>query len=272
MHQTDVQQWDYEVEAGLLSDVGCCRQANQDLISYIKPADQAVLKEKGVLAIVADGMGGHQGGQVASQLAVDAIQKRYYAHPREHPPRSLKKAFAEANLFVYQRSLESQTLHGMGTTASALVVKDRRIYFAHVGDSRIYRQRDGELVRLTEDHTVVAEMVHRGLLTPEQARQHPDRYIITRALGTHPEVEIFSPKTVLAAHSGDCYVLCTDGLHDLVADDEIKVIVASRSPHEACTELTNLAKRRGGPDNISVGILAVRAVHKTSRPTRNTRA
>ncbi|MGH8602968.1 MAG: Stp1/IreP family PP2C-type Ser/Thr phosphatase [Gammaproteobacteria bacterium] len=271
MHQTDIQQWDYEVEADLLSDAGCCRQANQDLISYLKPADHAVLKEKGVLAIVADGMGGHQGGQLASQLAVDAIQKRYYARPREHPPRSLKKAFAEANSFVYQRSLESHALHGMGTTASALVVKDRQIYFAHVGDSRIYRQRDGELARLTEDHTVVMEMVHRGLLTPEQARMHPDRYIITRALGTHPEVEIFAPKAALAVHSGDCYVLCTDGLHDLVTDDEIEAIVASRSPHEACTELTTLAKRRGGPDNISVGVLAVRAVGKTSRPAHDTR-
>lgn len=271
MYQTDVQ-CDYEVEAGLLSDVGCCRQANQDLISYLKPADHAVLKQKGVLAIVADGMGGHQGGELASQLAVDAIQKRYYARPREAPPRSLKKAFAEANLFVYQRSLESQALHGMGTTASALVLKDRWIYFAHVGDSRIYRQRDGELVRLTEDHTMVTEMVHRGLLTPEQARQHPDRYIVTRALGTRPEVEIFAPKKVLTVHSGDCYVLCTDGLHDLVADSEIQAIVASRSPYEACTELTTLAKRRGGADNISVGVLAVRAVGETPRPTRDTRA
>lgn len=268
MQQSDRQE--YTVDVCLLSDVGCCREANQDQIKYVKPADPPVLKDKGVLAIVADGMGGHRGGEFASQMAVDIIHQRYYVQAQQDPPKSLKEAFMEANTSIYQRSVETPALSGMGTTATALVVLSNRMYLAHVGDSRLYRLRDGKLECLTEDHTMVMEMLKRGLITPEQARHHPDRYIVTRALGTHPDVEVFSPEVAIPIQNDDYYVLCTDGLHDLVADEEITSTVTMRSPQDGCGELTALAKKRGGPDNISVGILAIRAVEKPSRPARDT--
>ncbi|MFO1372220.1 MAG: Stp1/IreP family PP2C-type Ser/Thr phosphatase [Candidatus Competibacteraceae bacterium] len=256
----------YKVEACLLSDVGCHRSVNEDRINYIRPSDNRLLREKGSLAIVADGMGGHQAGQVASQLALDVISRSYYEQPRTKPIDALRQAFSTANKVLYEKANSAASLRGMGTTCSALVLCDAECCFAHVGDSRLYRLRENELILLTEDHTVVMALLKDGLLTPEEARNHPERHVITRALGTSPKVTVSSSRTPLPLCLGDYYVLCSDGLYDLVEDEEIKQAVLSASPNDACAQLTTLAKQRGGYDNISVGILALQPLFGPDKP------
>jgi protein phosphatase len=253
----DMQGSDYGVDAYVLTDVGCYREHNEDCIVYIRPADASQLIAKGLLAIVADGMGGHQAGEVASQMAVDIIRRHYYEQSQTKPLKALKQAFIDANRVIHQASTEELSLRGMGTTATALLLVGNQVYFAHVGDSRLYRLYEGELSLLTEDHTLIMEMLKSGLLSPEEARFHPHKNIITRALGTHPRVTIATSQALQPVRIGDHFILCSDGLYDLVEDDEIKMTVLSATPAFACQQLITLARERGGYDNISVGILAV---------------
>lgn len=261
----------YIVEACILTDVGCYREHNEDCIVYIRPADDSQLKRSGVLAIVADGMGGHQAGEVASRIAVDVIRRSYYQQDQEDPSLALRKAFIEANQVIYTASTQELHLQGMGTTATALVLREGQVYVAHVGDSRLYRLYGDELLLLTEDHTMVMGMLKSGLITVEQARFHPNKNIITRALGTHPNVEVDIGQDLQPARVGDYFVLCSDGLYDLVADEEIKAIVVADFPHVAGSQLIALAKKRGGYDNISVGILAIYAAGAITKATPETR-
>jgi protein phosphatase len=224
---------------------------------YIRPADASQLIAQGLLAIVADGMGGHQAGEVASQMAVDIIRRRYYEQSQTKPLKALEQAFVDANRVIHQASTEELSLRGMGTTATALLLVGNQVYFAHVGDSRLYRLYEGELSLITEDHTLIMEMLKSGLLSPEEARFHPHKNIITRALGTHPRVTIATSQALQPVRIGDHFILCSDGLYDLVEDGEIKMTVLSATPAFACQQLITLARERGGYDNISVGILAI---------------
>jgi serine/threonine protein phosphatase PrpC len=250
--KSSVQDGGYEVEACILTDVGCHRDHNEDSIVYVRPAESSQLANKGLLAIVADGMGGHQAGEVASQMAVDVIRRNYYDCEGEDSLEALEEAFIEANQRICEASSQELSLRGMGTTATALVLRR-----GNVGDSRLYRLYGGELTLLTEDHTLVMEMVKSGLLTAEEARLHPHKNIITRALGTHPRVAIAKSADLAPVQVGDRFILCSDGLYDLVSDAEIRDIVASKAPQEACEQLVSLAKERGGHDNISIGILSI---------------
>ncbi|MFO1428661.1 MAG: Stp1/IreP family PP2C-type Ser/Thr phosphatase [Candidatus Competibacteraceae bacterium] len=247
----------------LLTDPGSCRPHNEDCIRWIEPRDQRLLDRKGILAMVADGMGGHRAGQLASHLAVEAVTRSYYHNQCNHPLRALQEAFIDANRLIYRTSQRNHSYRGMGTTGTALVLKNHRIYFAHVGDCRLYRLRGKKLDLLTEDHTLVMEMYKQGLIDFEDIKNHPQRNIITRALGTRPEVSISTHHLRYPVKIGDCFVLCSDGLYDLVGDDEIKCYVVANSPNSACRKLIALAKRRGGYDNISIGIFAVRAAAQT---------
>jgi PPM family protein phosphatase len=253
----------------MASDVGCRRHQNEDRIVYVKPADQSQLERKGVLAIVADGMGGHQAGEVASQLAVEVIRRSYFGNGTSDPVAALKRAFGEANSEIFRAAQSDERLAGMGTTATALVLKDGAAHFGHVGDSRLYRISNGELTQLTEDHTLVAKMLDAGLLSPDGARRHPDRNILTRSLGTQPEIEVYVSHAL--AQPGDCFVLCSDGLHDLVDEQEINAAVSGNPPEVACEQLIALAKERGGFDNISVGILAIREPEKAPTTRKQSR-
>lgn len=246
-----------EVEASFLTDAGCRRELNEDCGQFIKPADPGLLADKGVLAVVADGMGGHAAGEVASLLAVEVITSSYYGSGQEVEP-ALKEALLLANRTIYSAASGNSSLEGMGTTCTALVLRQGLAFLAHVGDSRLYLVRGGEIYQLSEDHSVVAEMMKRGLLSESEARLHADKSIILRALGTRPEVNVAMWEQPFPTRQGDHFLLCSDGLSDLVDDEEIKQVIISSNSNAACARLIALAKERGGYDNITVGLVSIR--------------
>jgi len=242
----------------MLSDVGCVRSENEDQIRCIHPGDSKILATKGLLAIVADGMGGHHAGAIASQLAVETIEVQYY-QDSQMPHLALERAFICANRSIRALAENHQQYNGMGTTATALVIHEDFVFTAHVGDSRLYLVRDNRILQLTQDHSVVMDMVQNGVLTIEEARRHPDNNIITRALGTQAEVQVSCCQTGIAVKSGDRFLLTSDGLHDLVDEDEILQTVRGSDVQQAGDCLIKQARNQGGFDNISVGIIAIHA-------------
>ena len=154
----------YEVNAYVMTDIGCYRRENEDSILYVRPSDKYKLQNKGVLAIVADGMGGHRAGAVASQLAVETIMKSYYRQDTDNPLKALKKAIIEANNIIYTIGMNASHYKGMGTTSTAFVLRDGKGYFAHVGDTRLYRFHNGEIELLTEDQTLVMQLINIGFI------------------------------------------------------------------------------------------------------------
>ena len=246
----------FEIDASVQTDKGCVREINEDSGRMVRPADPRLLAEKGTLVVVADGMGGHSAGEVASQMAADVVSRVYY-ETRAEPSAALRRAVEEANRQIHEAAAADESKHGMGTTCTALALCGGRAYAAHVGDSRLYMLRAGQLYQLSEDHSAVNEMVKLGIITKEQARTHEDKNVILRALGTTPEVEV-SVLDPFAVREGDRYLLCSDGLHDLVLEDEIASILSeTQDIHAAGERLIALAKERGGHDNITVGIIAI---------------
>src|SRR5919107_1008209 len=179
----------FEIDASVQTDKGCVREINEDSGLMVRPSDPAKLAAKGTLLVVADGMGGHSAGEVASQMAADVVTRLYYELPSE-PGAALKTAVEEANRQIHEEAAADEAKHGMGTTCTALALCGGRAYAAHVGDSRLYMLRAGKLYQLSEDHSAVNEMVKLGIITKEQARTHEDKNVILRALGTTPEVEV----------------------------------------------------------------------------------
>jgi PPM family protein phosphatase len=209
---------------------------------------------------VADGLGGHQGGEVASATAVEPLARldgRQFTDPAE-AAEALATAIREANQAILDRAAGDPALYGMGTTVTAAaVVGDTHIQLAHVGDSRAYRLREGTLDQLTTDHTVVGELVRRGRLTPEQAAIHPERSILTRAVGLDPRVPVDLPDP-LELSPGDQLLLCSDGLTEAVDDDQIaELLSAAPDGNAACRSLIDAANDAGGPDNITVVLVRV---------------
>jgi protein phosphatase len=248
----------YEIVASVQTDPGCVREANEDAGRFFKPSDPSLLSSKGIITIVADGMGGHLAGEVASGLAVELISRAYYREPLE-ACESLRQAFVEANRHIYEASLQDETLAGMGTTCTALILLNGSAFAAHVGDSRLYLVRDGEVYLMTEDHSAVMEMVRQGIIGVEEARAHTDKNVILRALGTNPHVEVETWEQPMEVRTGDQFLLCSDGLYDLVNDDEIKeVMTAALDPHAVGESLIKLALERGAPDNITVGVVSIK--------------
>lgn len=241
------------INASIITDAGCVRESNEDNGRHI--AENGV--GRGTLTIVADGMGGHSSGEIASEMAVDLISRYYYANEINDAAEALGRAIERASTEIFGSTLLDTSLIGMGTTVVALVIKDGVGYAAHVGDSRLYRLRGSEMRRMTIDHSQVMEMVMRGLISFEEAQTHEDKNVILRAVGTQPivEVEVSNPFDVMP---GDQFLLCSDGLCDMADDDEIvRVWMASADIHTATERLVDLAKERGGEDNITVGIVSV---------------
>lgn len=260
-----------EVTLSLQTDVGCVREINEDCVLFVQPRDPDVVASKGLLVLVADGMGGHSAGEVASRKAVEVISRIYYEQDG-YPQSALQKAFNQASREIFEMSQADDSLRGMGTTCTALVLKNGSALAAHVGDSRLYLVRNGAIYTMTEDHSQVMEMVKRGLISLEQARHHPDKNVILRAIGSRPEVEVSTWEEPLPAREGDRFLLCSDGLYDLVEDEEIRRAVEEAEPRSACENLIALAKQRGGYDNISVGVVSLTPVSETqSEPVRQTR-
>jgi protein phosphatase len=248
------------LRAAGLSDVGRSRETNQD---------QYVIDATLGLYAVADGMGGHAAGEVASRLAVDALAEAIRAsrdgnagqaeEPELTPPRAveqLKLALNEGNRRICESMLSRAEWRGMGTTMVAMLDLGNCAVIGHVGDSRAYLLRDQRLERLTSDHSLVNEQVKQGLLSDAEARRHPMRNIVTRALGNHPHVDV--EVTEVPVQPGDLIMLCSDGLNSMLVDSEIEAALERnrRDPGAACRELVDLANARGGEDNITVVVIA----------------
>ncbi|MFQ5571974.1 MAG: Stp1/IreP family PP2C-type Ser/Thr phosphatase [Rhodothermales bacterium] len=249
----------FDVMASVQTDVGCHREVNEDAIRFVKPSESERGEAKGMLALVADGMGGHAAGEVASRMAVDIISRLYYESDKQ-PTEALDEAFHAANKAINEAVHNDAALEGMGTTCTAVVLHKGRAISAHVGDSRLYLIRNGSIYIMSEDHSLVREMVKNGVITQEEARRHEDKNVILRALGIQPEVEVAMWSQPFRVQIGDQLLLCSDGLSDLVEDDEIKQAVLAADPHGAGQHLIALAKERGGYDNISVGILRLQEI------------
>jgi serine/threonine protein phosphatase PrpC len=245
------------IEVASLSDLGCQRENNEDALSYWEPQSEDQFLRKGRLALVADGMGGYEGGQEASRLAVDTIRDVYDRDPSGNIQNALVSGFRMAHERIRQYAEVHPELQGMGTTCTAVALNDLRLYFAHVGDSRLYLVREDMISRLTRDHSYVGRLVESGVLSSEEAERHPQRHILTAALGAGGEVNADVPDGPMTLKSGDILVLCTDGLWGLVQEAEILKIVTANDARTACDELVKLARQRGGPDNITLQVLRV---------------
>ena len=245
------------IEMASLSDVGCQRENNEDSLSYWEPKSEAEFLEKGRLAVVADGMGGYEGGQEASRMAVQTVQDVFDHEPASDPRGALLKGFKTAHERIRKYADEHPEFQGMGTTCTALALNDLHLYFAHIGDSRLYLVRGASILRLTRDHSYVGKLVESGVLGSEEAERHPQRHILTAALGAGSEIEAEAPPSPLGLQAGDTLILCTDGLWSLVREVEILEVVSRLGASDACAELVRLARERGGPDNITVQILRV---------------
>jgi serine/threonine protein phosphatase PrpC len=241
-----------------LTDVGRKREHNEDNMAYVIPKDPQVMAMKGALFIVADGMGGHAAGEVASEIAVDTVSNAYYMDDNEDVTTPLLQAIKRANLAIHQRAAENLLRSGMGTTCVAAVLRGNMAYIANVGDSRAYLVRGGRVRQITQDHSWVAEQVRAGLLSEDQARTHAQRNVITRCLGTQPDVEV--DVFVEPLQENDCLVLCTDGLSGLISDEEVMGIVDHSVPQESVYHLVERANENGGPDNITAIVVRVQEV------------
>jgi protein phosphatase len=249
----------------MLSDKGCLRPDNEDRASYAYPPPHSPAARRGLLALVADGMGGHAAGEVASAMAVRLIDRVYYRSGNE-PHQALQHAFYEANRQIYRSARRHACYQGMGTTCTSLVLRGDAAYCAHVGDSRLYLVRGDAIYLMTEDHSMVMHMLRQGLITQDQARHHADKNIILRALGTRPQVAVSTWGQPFPIKANDQFILCTDGLSDLLPDEDIKAIALEAEPATACEKLIALAKTRGGHDNITVGVLRLTEATSTVRP------
>src|SRR5689334_10691474 len=178
------------LDVAQLTDVGRKREHNEDNMAYVIPKDLEVMTKKGALFIVADGMGGHAAGEVASEIAVDTVSNAYYQDDSDDVADSLVRAIRRANAAIHQRAAENMLRSGMGTTCVAAILRGNQAYIANVGDSRAYLLRSGKVKQISQDHSWVYEQVRAGLLTEDQARTHAQRNVITRSLGTQVEVEI----------------------------------------------------------------------------------
>jgi serine/threonine protein phosphatase PrpC len=233
------------------TDVGLVRSENQDFGTYTTPAEERQSHPGGRLLVVADGMGGHRGGATASRLAGETVKAQYLGSEDDDIAAALRDALVRANARIFTEAQANPDLRGMGTTTSALVVRNNNAWFAHVGDSRIYMIRGGEIKQLTEDHSLVASMVREGLLTSTEAENHPRRNVLQRSMGVGEEVEI-DVRGPFPVQEGDVFILCSDGLHGLVREPELLEIATTMPLEASANEFLRRALDRGAPDNVTV--------------------
>jgi serine/threonine protein phosphatase PrpC len=235
------------------TDTGLARRANEDSLLARAP-----------LFVVADGMGGAQAGEVASRTAVECFSHALSDGEGDHE-RSLRERIAEANARIYQLSRSNADQAGMGTTLTALYVAEESVALAHVGDSRAYCLRDGRLSQLTEDHSLVDELIRQGRLTPAEAQDHPQRSVITRALGPEPTVEVDT--ATREARAGDVYLVCSDGLTTMVPEERLAEILLREPTLRAAGEaMLRAANEAGGRDNITVILVRLEEAPPGSAP------
>lgn len=244
------------------TDLGRVRENNEDKFEYYLPEDERTLASRGQVFLVCDGMGGHAAGQIASELAAKTFIEVYLHHPSSDIAEAARSAVVAANRFVLDVGRTVSQRRGMGTTLSGLLLVQDVAWIVQVGDSRVYRLRDGELERLTRDHTWFDEVVRTNLMSPKLAANHPNRHMLLRAIGAEdlcePDVEPNEAKV------GDTYLLCSDGLLNHASDEEIHRILSSHAPSEAAWRLVSHALVGGGSDNCTVLIVRVDALEPGS--------
>jgi protein phosphatase len=244
-----------QIEHASLTDVGIRRSHNQDSHGVVLSSDTAHWQEQGHIYLVADGMGAHAVGEMASELAVKIILHTYHKHAKEGPVAALRKAFVEANASIHARGQQNREFEGMGTTGTALLLRPDGAWIGHVGDSRVYRVRGNRIDQLSFDHSLVWELARRQRVDPDGLQGIPSN-VIVRSLGPEPlvEVDVEGPHPLQA---GDIFVICSDGLSGPLSDHEIGAAARVLPPAEACQFLVDLANLRGGPDNITVVVVRV---------------
>ncbi len=248
-----------KVTVAAKTDLGRVRENNEDKYEFFQSEDEATLASRGQVFLVCDGMGGHAAGQIASELACKTFIDVYLHHPSTDPAVAMISGVQAANRFVLDVGRAVPSRKGMGTTLSGLVLIQDQAFVVQIGDSRIYRLRNGELLMLTHDHTWVDEAIRAGMIRPEEAETHPYKHVLTRAIGTEgdvrPDVELFDLK------AGDVFMLCSDGLVNHVPDDAIGEVLRAKAPSEAAWTLVGQALLGGGSDNTTVMIVRVDAVN-----------
>jgi protein phosphatase len=233
------------------SDLGMRRSNNQDALAVMVTNDAATWATRGHLLMVADGMGAHAAGELASKLAVDNIPHTYMKLRDLYPPAALRQAIRDANAAIHAKGQSSIGFQGMGTTCSVLVLLPQGALVAHIGDSRVYRLRGQMLEQLTFDHSLVWEMAAAGQMAEQDVPSYIPKNVITRSLGPHATVHVDLEGPYSAA-PGDTFLICSDGLSGPISDEELGALLQCLSPEEAAASLVDLANLRGGPDNISL--------------------
>jgi len=248
--------WDHCLEQASLTDVGLRRPNNQDSKAAVLASGQEKWCQRGHLFIVADGMGAHAAGELASKLAVDMVPLTYHKLKDRAPPQALQAAVEDANTQIYNRGEANGDFRGMGTTLSSLVILPQGALVAHVGDSRVYRLRNNRLEQLTFDHSLVWEIRAAERIPENEVPEYIPKNVITRSLGPNPSVQV-DLEGPFPIEVGDTFLLCSDGLSGPVGDEEIGKILGCMSAEEAVRVLVDLANLRGGPDNITVIVVRV---------------
>jgi serine/threonine protein phosphatase PrpC len=248
------------VSLGAATSLGRARDVNEDKYAFFLPDDEVTVASRGSLFAVADGMGGHAAGQIASEIALDALIETYYGRTDSPPAEALLAATQRANRAVYSASRARPSLAGMGTTLTAAAFVEGQLVYAHVGDSRGYLLRDGALTQFTTDHSWVAEQVQGGLMSEDEARRSPNRNVITRCIGLEAQVAVDVDSFPVA--NGDVALLCSDGLVAHVSDAEIRDALGHYGPSAAARLLVYLANEGGGTDNTTVLVVRVQQVRR----------
>jgi len=239
------------------SEIGHARENNEDKFDFYEPDEEPLLAARGSVYLVCDGMGGHNAGQIASELAAKQFLHAYY-HLGGTAQEAARHAILQAHHYIAEMASKIPSRYGMGTTLTALILKQDEGILAHVGDSRCYRLREGVFEQLSRDHTLVARLVEQGIIPPEQARYHPQRNVIRQAVGVADPSEPLEPDIeTFALQAGDLYLLCSDGLTDMVDDAEIEAILRDEPPTRAAWRLVDRALANGGRDNITVVLVQI---------------
>jgi serine/threonine protein phosphatase PrpC len=242
------------------SEIGHARENNEDKFDFYEPDEESLLAARGSVYLVCDGMGGHNAGQIASELAAKQFLHAYY-HLGGTAQEAARHAILQAHHYIAEMASKIPSRYGMGTTLTALILKQDEGILAHVGDSRCYRLREGVFEQLSRDHTLVARLVEQGIITPEQAKYHPQRNVIRQAVGVADPSEPLEPDIeTFALQAGDLYLLCSDGLTDMVDDAEIEAILRDEPPTRAAWRLVDRALANGGRDNVTVVLVRVAAL------------
>lgn len=258
----------YQYHTIAITDAGCLRSENEDSILFIRSSEKQIRDRMGCLAIVADGMGGHASGEVASSMAIDTISEIYF-QTNTSPEKALLQAGRQANKRVWKAAQTREELKGMGTTCTAAALIGDKIFILHIGDSRAYLFKHGTLIQLSDDHTYVQELVRSGSIQPSEAQNHPDSNILTKSLGTVKKRDCDVFLSEYSFEPGDKLLLCSDGLYENFSTEELETFLNHSDLNHISQRLKQATLNRGAQDNFSLILIEPKQeVAVESAPTR----